>query len=113
MFTEVLEHLHYYYVPLVLSKINKALKPGGVLVLTTSNTASRPLALKAASVLDYRLQTTWAKVNTYIKLLQRARVPRDILPCRSRGKQRLSTILFKQGTTRTLQPMGRHPSLER
>jgi hypothetical protein len=28
VFTEVLEHLHYYYVPLVLSKINRALKPG-------------------------------------------------------------------------------------
>jgi len=40
VFTEVLEHLHYYYVPLVLSKINKAPKPGGVLVLTTPNVAS-------------------------------------------------------------------------
>ena len=38
----------------------------------------RPLALKVASVLDYRLQTTWAEVNTYIKLLQKTRVPRDI-----------------------------------
>jgi len=28
VFTEVLEHLHYYYAPLVLSKINKALKLG-------------------------------------------------------------------------------------
>jgi len=40
VFTEVLEHLHYYYVPLVLSKINKALKLGGVLVLTTPNVTS-------------------------------------------------------------------------
>jgi SAM-dependent methyltransferase len=40
VFTEVLEHLHYYYVPLVLSKINRALKLGGVLVLTTPNIAS-------------------------------------------------------------------------
>jgi SAM-dependent methyltransferase len=40
VFTEVLEHLHYYYVPLVLSKINKALKLGGALVLTTPNIAS-------------------------------------------------------------------------
>ena len=40
VFTEVLEHLHYYYVPLVLSKINKALKPGGVLILTTPNVVS-------------------------------------------------------------------------
>jgi SAM-dependent methyltransferase len=38
--TEVLEHLHYYYAPLVLSKINRALKPGGVLILTTPNIAS-------------------------------------------------------------------------
>jgi 2-polyprenyl-3-methyl-5-hydroxy-6-metoxy-1,4-benzoquinol methylase len=40
VFAEVLEHLHYYYVPLVLSKINRALKPGGVLILTTPNIAS-------------------------------------------------------------------------
>jgi len=38
----------------------------------------RPLALKVASILDYRLQTTWAEVNTYIKLLQKTRVPREI-----------------------------------
>jgi 2-polyprenyl-3-methyl-5-hydroxy-6-metoxy-1,4-benzoquinol methylase len=40
MFTEVLEHIHYYYVPLVLSKINRALKLGGVLILATPNIAS-------------------------------------------------------------------------
>jgi len=40
MFTEVLEHIHYYYVSLILSKINRALKLGGVLVLTTPNIAS-------------------------------------------------------------------------
>jgi len=40
VFTEVLEHLHYYYVPLALSKINRALKHGGVLILTTPNIAS-------------------------------------------------------------------------
>jgi SAM-dependent methyltransferase len=40
VFTEVLEHLHYYYVPLVLSRISRALKLGGVLVLTTPNIAS-------------------------------------------------------------------------
>jgi SAM-dependent methyltransferase len=39
VFTEVLEHLHYYYAPLVLGKINKALKHGGVLILTTPNIA--------------------------------------------------------------------------
>jgi len=35
VFTEVLEHLHYYYAPLVLNKINRALKRGGILILTT------------------------------------------------------------------------------
>ncbi|NAZ12523.1 MAG: methyltransferase domain-containing protein [Desulfurococcales archaeon] len=40
VFAEILEHLHYYYVPLVLSKINKALKQGGVLILTIPNIAS-------------------------------------------------------------------------
>jgi SAM-dependent methyltransferase len=40
VFTEVLEHLHYYYVPLVLSRISRALKPGGALILTTPNIAS-------------------------------------------------------------------------
>ena len=40
VFTEVLEHLHYYYVPSILAKINKALKPGGHLILTTPNIAS-------------------------------------------------------------------------
>jgi SAM-dependent methyltransferase len=40
VFTEVLEHLHYYYAPLVLSRISRALKPGGVLILTTPNIAS-------------------------------------------------------------------------
>ena len=37
VFTEVLEYLHYYYAPLVLGKRNKALKDGGVLLLTTPN----------------------------------------------------------------------------
>jgi SAM-dependent methyltransferase len=40
VFTEVLEHLHYHYVPLVLNKINRALKRGGILILTTPNIAS-------------------------------------------------------------------------
>ena len=39
VFTEVLEH-HYYYAPAVLAKINRALKPGGTLILTTPNVAS-------------------------------------------------------------------------
>jgi 2-polyprenyl-3-methyl-5-hydroxy-6-metoxy-1,4-benzoquinol methylase len=40
VFTEVLEHPHYYYAPLVLNKINRALKHGGILILTTPNIAS-------------------------------------------------------------------------
>ena len=40
VFTEVLEHLHYYYVPSVLEKINCALKIKGYLILTTPNIAS-------------------------------------------------------------------------
>jgi len=40
IFTEVLEHLHYYYVPSVLEKINRALKMRGYLILTTPNIAS-------------------------------------------------------------------------
>jgi 2-polyprenyl-3-methyl-5-hydroxy-6-metoxy-1,4-benzoquinol methylase len=40
VFTEVLEHLHYYYVPSVLEKINRALKRKGYLILTTPNIAS-------------------------------------------------------------------------
>jgi len=40
VFTEVLGHLHYYYVSLVLNKINRALKRGGVSILTTPNIAS-------------------------------------------------------------------------
>ena len=40
VFADVLEHLHYYYAPMVLAKISKALKIGGYLVLTTPNVAS-------------------------------------------------------------------------
>ena len=36
----LIEHLHYYYVTHVLSEINKSLKPGGYLILTTPNIAS-------------------------------------------------------------------------
>jgi len=39
VFTEVLEHLHYYYAPAVLAN-NRSLKPGGILILTTPNVAS-------------------------------------------------------------------------
>jgi len=40
VFTEVLEHLHYYYAPTVLVKINRSLRIGGYLILTTPNIAS-------------------------------------------------------------------------
>uniref|UniRef100_A0A7J3YTI3 Class I SAM-dependent methyltransferase n=1 Tax=Ignisphaera aggregans TaxID=334771 RepID=A0A7J3YTI3_9CREN len=40
VFTEVLEHLHYYYAPIVLARINRFLKVGGHLILTTPNIAS-------------------------------------------------------------------------
>jgi len=40
VFAEVLEHIHYYYLPIILVKINKALRMGGYLILTTPNVAS-------------------------------------------------------------------------
>jgi coenzyme F420 hydrogenase subunit beta len=39
----------------------------------------RPLALKTASVLDYRFRTTWSRINTLIKTMQRTRLPSEIL----------------------------------
>jgi coenzyme F420 hydrogenase subunit beta len=39
----------------------------------------RPLALKTASVLDYRFRTTWSRINTLIKTMQRARLPSGFL----------------------------------
>jgi hypothetical protein len=43
VFTEVLEHLHYYYAPLVLSRISRALKPGGS---TNTNNAEHSIAIQ-------------------------------------------------------------------
>ena len=40
VFTEVLEHLNPYYVGRTMSEINRVLKPGGRLILTTPNIAS-------------------------------------------------------------------------
>jgi len=40
VFSEVLEHLHYYHIPFVMAKINRALRHGGHLILTTPNMAS-------------------------------------------------------------------------
>jgi len=34
----------------------------------------RPLALKTASVLDYRFHTTWSRINTLIETMQRTRL---------------------------------------
>ena len=58
VFSEVLEHLHYYYAPAVLAKISRALKPGGVLVLTTPNVASlfRRLLLGRQPVYRYHVR---------------------------------------------------------
>jgi coenzyme F420 hydrogenase subunit beta len=39
----------------------------------------RPLALKTASVLDYRFHTTWSRISTLIKTMQRTRLPSEFL----------------------------------
>jgi coenzyme F420 hydrogenase subunit beta len=39
----------------------------------------RPLALKTASVLDYRFHTKWSRINTLIKTMQRVRLPSEFL----------------------------------
>jgi SAM-dependent methyltransferase len=74
VFTEVLEHLHYYYVPLVLSKINRALKPGGVLVLTTPNIASlfRRLRLLLGIQPIYRYHVREYTMREVVSLLREA-----------------------------------------
>jgi len=74
VFTEVLEHLHYYYVPLVLSKINRALKPGGVLVLTTPNIASlfRRLRLLLGKQPIYRYHVREYTMREVVSLLREA-----------------------------------------
>jgi len=36
-----------------------------------------PLVLKAASSLDYRLKTRWARVHAYVKLLQKIKASRE------------------------------------
>ena len=74
VFTEVLEHLHYYYVPLVLSKINKALKLGGVLILTTPNIASlfRRLRLLLGIQPQYRFHVHEYTMKEVVALLREA-----------------------------------------
>ena len=74
VFTEVLEHLHYYYVPLVLSRINKALKPGGILILTTPNIASlfRRLRLLLGIQPIYRYHVREYTMKEVLSLLREA-----------------------------------------
>jgi 2-polyprenyl-3-methyl-5-hydroxy-6-metoxy-1,4-benzoquinol methylase len=74
VFTEVLEHLHYYYVPLVLIKINRALKAGGVLVLTTPNIASlfRRLRILLGKQLIYHYHVREYTMKEVISLLRGA-----------------------------------------
>jgi len=74
VFTEVLEHLHYYYAPLVLSKINKALRPEGVLVLTTPNVASlfRRLKLLLGIQPVYRYHVREYTMSEVLTLLREA-----------------------------------------
>jgi len=74
VFTEVLEHLHYYYAPLVLNKINRALKPGGVLILTTPNIASlfRRLRLLLGIQPIYRYHARECITKEVISLLREA-----------------------------------------
>jgi len=69
-----LEHLHYYYVPLVLSKINKALKLGGVLILTTPNIASlfRRLRLLLGIQPQYSFQVHEYTMKEVVALLREA-----------------------------------------
>jgi len=68
VFTEVLEHLHYYYVPSVLEKINRALKKVGYLILTTPNIVSLFRRLKLLlgkqpiyrhHAREYTMEETW------------------------------------------------------
>jgi SAM-dependent methyltransferase len=74
VFTEVLEHLHYYYVPLVLNKINRALKHGGVLILRTPNIASlfRRLRLLLGIQPIYRYHVREYTMKEVISLLREA-----------------------------------------
>ena len=69
-----MEHLHYYYVPLVLSKINKALKLGGVLILTTPNIASlfRRLRLLLGMQPQYRFHVHEYTMKEVVALLREA-----------------------------------------
>jgi len=75
VFTEVIEHLHYYYVPHVLSEINKSLKPGGYLILTTPNIASlfRRLRLILGKQPIYRYHVREYTMPEVLAMLEEAR----------------------------------------
>jgi 2-polyprenyl-3-methyl-5-hydroxy-6-metoxy-1,4-benzoquinol methylase len=74
VFTEVLEHLHYYYVPIVLNKINKALRREGVLILTTPNIASlfRRIKLLLGIQPIYRYHVREYTMNEILSVLREA-----------------------------------------
>jgi len=57
VFSEVLEHINPYYVGHTVSEINRVLRPGGILVLTTPNIASlfRRIRLLLGIQPQYRL----------------------------------------------------------
>jgi coenzyme F420 hydrogenase subunit beta len=48
-------------------------------LLRAYHRALRPLTLKTASILDYKLHTTWSRINTLIKIMQRTRLPSEFL----------------------------------
>jgi SAM-dependent methyltransferase len=74
VFTEVLEHLHYYCAPLGLSRINRALKHGGVLILTTPNIASlfRRLRLLLGIQPTYQYHAREYTMREVVSLLREA-----------------------------------------
>ena len=88
VFTEVLEHLHYYYAPLVLSRISRALKRGGVLILTTPNIASlfRRLRLLLGIQPIYHYHVREYTMRKVVSLLREARIRGDkgLLLCSKR-----------------------------
>ena len=69
-----MEHLHYYYVPLVLSKISRALKSGGILILTTPNIASlfRRLRLLLGIQPTYQYHAREYTMREVVSLLREA-----------------------------------------
>jgi len=83
-----LGHLHYYYVSLVLSRINRALKPGGALILTTPNIASlfRRLRLLLGIQPIYHYHVREYTMRKVVSLLREARIRGDkgLLLCSKR-----------------------------